>query len=424
MDIRFLLNPSSADVESHNTTSSASATSDQNLTIHTVKTRRQKLAKDAPIYVKGTSTVGHVNYPPHEAGKNTYLEVQHRQLGVHPLGQISDLGVRHIPYVSDKKHFREKTGREAFEMFQYTFTVPGDEKKYLVVWDYNVGLVRMTPFFKSCKYSKTVPAKALNQNPGLKEISYSITGGALVCQGYWVPWQAARELAATFCWDIRWALTPVFGNTFPEMCIPPRHPSFGGFIISPATVQFCTDETVRFRNDKDSYQLSPPKTASPAISPMRPMFDTPLWKRDIPSSPTTNTDGGDNAAYSTEVSPRSLYTPKRFDSVGRYESPTSPNSPNLTWAPTPQSLGSPDPETWRTDRERAKRTHSKVACGDGDRMPETADFEKTRQIQDYSTDEVVAAHNLMSLSVVARNAAALPKAKRTRCGFGVQVAIP
>lgn len=22
------------------------------------------------------------------------------------------------------------------------------------MWDYNVGLVRMTPFFKSCKYSK------------------------------------------------------------------------------------------------------------------------------------------------------------------------------------------------------------------------------------------------------------------------------
>jgi hypothetical protein len=39
-------------------------------------------------------------------------------------------------------------------VFQYTFKVPGDEREYLVVWDYNVGLVRMTPFFKSCKYTK------------------------------------------------------------------------------------------------------------------------------------------------------------------------------------------------------------------------------------------------------------------------------
>lgn len=42
-------------------------------------------------------------------------------------------------------------------VFQYTFAVPGDARKYLVVWDYNVGLVRMTPFFKSCKYSKVRP---------------------------------------------------------------------------------------------------------------------------------------------------------------------------------------------------------------------------------------------------------------------------
>jgi hypothetical protein len=68
-------------------------------------------------------------------------------------------------------------------VFQYTYKVPGDEKEYVVVWDYNVGLVRMTPFFKSCKYTKTIPAKALKENPGLKEITYSITGGALVCQG-------------------------------------------------------------------------------------------------------------------------------------------------------------------------------------------------------------------------------------------------
>jgi hypothetical protein len=31
--------------------------------------------------------------------------------------------------------------------------------------------------------SRPIPAKALRENPGLKDISYSITGGALVCQG-------------------------------------------------------------------------------------------------------------------------------------------------------------------------------------------------------------------------------------------------
>jgi hypothetical protein len=39
-------------------------------------------------------------------------------------------------------------------VFQYTFKVPGDDKEYAVMWDYNIGLVRITPFFKCCKYSK------------------------------------------------------------------------------------------------------------------------------------------------------------------------------------------------------------------------------------------------------------------------------
>lgn len=39
-------------------------------------------------------------------------------------------------------------------VFQYEYKVPGDEKIYTVMWDYNVGLVRITPFFKCCKYSK------------------------------------------------------------------------------------------------------------------------------------------------------------------------------------------------------------------------------------------------------------------------------
>lgn len=39
-------------------------------------------------------------------------------------------------------------------VFQYIFKIPGDDSDYTVMWDYNIGLVRMTPFFKCCKYSK------------------------------------------------------------------------------------------------------------------------------------------------------------------------------------------------------------------------------------------------------------------------------
>lgn len=39
-------------------------------------------------------------------------------------------------------------------MFQYEFRVPGDDTPYTIMWDYSVGLVRMTPFFKCRGYSK------------------------------------------------------------------------------------------------------------------------------------------------------------------------------------------------------------------------------------------------------------------------------
>lgn len=39
-------------------------------------------------------------------------------------------------------------------VFQYQFRNPDDDEGYSIMWDYNVGLVRMTPFFKCLKYGK------------------------------------------------------------------------------------------------------------------------------------------------------------------------------------------------------------------------------------------------------------------------------
>lgn len=84
-------------------------------------------------------------------------------------------------------------------VFQYTFKIPGQDREWTVMWDYNIGLVRTTHLFKCNNYSKvgyttwhqgsiangpqTTPAKMLNLNPGLREICHSITGGALAAQG-------------------------------------------------------------------------------------------------------------------------------------------------------------------------------------------------------------------------------------------------
>ncbi|KAF4973720.1 hypothetical protein FZEAL_9247 [Fusarium zealandicum] len=177
---------------------------------------------------------GHVKFPPFENLDDLFLQ-QIQRFRVTPFGYINQ-SCSHIPYNSGKKDFFEKTGRESFEVFRYEFTTPSQDAEYTVMWDYNVGLVRMTPFFKCLQYGKTVPAKMLSLNPGLKEITHSITGGSIAAQGYWMPYQCARAVCATFCFHIAGALIPIFGPSFPSECVRPDSPEFARMAISPQLV--------------------------------------------------------------------------------------------------------------------------------------------------------------------------------------------
>ncbi|OQE43186.1 hypothetical protein PENCOP_c003G06615 [Penicillium coprophilum] len=222
------------------------------------------MAKDAPIFRRG-KIQGECRYPPCEE-RDAELEKAHRELSLRPLGNIADYP-RHIPYASDKKTFQEKTGRDSFHVFQYTFQLPGEEKEWHVMWDYNIGIVRITHLFKCNGYSKTTPAKMLNQNPGLRDICHSITGGALSAQGYWMPYEAARAMSATFCWRIRYALTPLFGTDFPAMCVPPTdRKSYGRMIIPPEIVQRATNTSNYYRSleMKSSTAASSPAIKEPS----------------------------------------------------------------------------------------------------------------------------------------------------------------
>ncbi|KAJ5138267.1 uncharacterized protein N7515_003115 [Penicillium bovifimosum] len=231
--------------------------------------KRQKMAKDAPVFRPG-ETQGKVRYRPHLA-RDPELERLHREFSIHPMGAI-DKYPREIPYASDKKTFQEKTGRESFHVFQYTFRIPGEEKEWTVMWDYNIGIVRITHLFK-CNGNKlsnllqTTPGKMLNQNPSLREICHSITGGALSAQGYWMPYECAKALAATFCWRIRYALTPLFGNDFPAMCIPPTDRiKYNRMVIDKNIIARATELAKHYRSLEPSHsgQFSRPAPRVPS----------------------------------------------------------------------------------------------------------------------------------------------------------------
>jgi hypothetical protein len=163
------------------------------------------------------------------------------------------------------------------------------------MWDYQIGLVRITPFFKACNYPKTQPNKVLSINHGLRELSFSITGGAIAAQGYWMPYGCARAVCATFCWNLRWALTPIFGPSFIRDCLPPNHPGFARFTIDPDVVRSCAREAEGWRAGASTiqYSLVPSHAASapalpiPRSAPME--LSEPKRLRARPTCPRVDT---------------------------------------------------------------------------------------------------------------------------------------
>ncbi|RAO66443.1 uncharacterized protein BHQ10_002455 [Talaromyces amestolkiae] len=207
--------------------------------------KKPRVAKDAPIFIPG-SVRGEVRYRPCADQVEATMMEEHAKFSIYPpIDEIADYP-RHIPYSSEKKSLMEKTGRESFEVFQYTFKLPGDEKVWTMMWDYNIGLVRITHLFKCLDYPKTTPAKMLNSNEGLRDICHSITGGALAAQGYWMPFETAKAVAATFCYNIRFALTPLFGTDFPSQCIQPHERAFGKMTIDAKIIKRATELSRRY----------------------------------------------------------------------------------------------------------------------------------------------------------------------------------
>lgn len=137
---------------------------------------------------------------------------------------------------------------------------------------------------------------------------------SLTWTGYWMPYQAARAIAATFCYDIRYALTPIFGNEFPSMCLSPKDPGFAKFLIDPAIVRQCAAETERFKREKSSYQIDVPHLLSPMETP-KMQFESPTWKPKAikhqsarPATINNSSRPGTQGGYSSRPSTQGGYT--------------------------------------------------------------------------------------------------------------------
>ncbi len=137
----------------------------------------------------------------------------------------------------------------------------------------------------------------LNLNPGLRDITHSITGGSIAAQGklshplfakalsqwplfnwagfnlwqplslaagYWMPFACAKAVCATFCYNIAGALIPIFGPTFPSECISPDAPGHGRMIISQDIISSSTKEAESYRRLYMIHNVTLPPTPSPS----------------------------------------------------------------------------------------------------------------------------------------------------------------
>jgi hypothetical protein len=152
-----------------------------------------------------------------------------------------------------------------------------------------------------------------------------------------MPFECAKAVAATFCYNVRFALTPLFGPSFPDICLKPTDPSYGSFKIDRSVIERCTAETQLWLRRSDARQTPSASSRDPSEAPGTPKLCPdntsaqafPPWpklkkikpklgkKGGTPESGYgTDTDWSETLRRSPQISPKSSWT-----SVNRPETP-------------------------------------------------------------------------------------------------------
>lgn len=228
-----------------------------------------------------------------------------------------------------------------------------------------------------------------------------------------MPYEAARAVAATFCFHIRYALTPVFGLEFFELCVVPDDPSFGRMVIDRNIIRRCTEAANEFR------VLS--REASLAISPHTPLLTAGLAKwspksirpktvktADMESGYGTDTDRSDKYLESPQIPTKfdwtALNTPRSV-AIQQQHVPCSKETPSTASAPENGEDSQDRLETSSEGSGVAKRALSELDedyDGESSSAPSSEDLmspPKRRKKSVTVTKEARAAYLLMQLNM-------------------------
>lgn len=239
--------------------------------------------------------------------------------------------------------------------------------------------------------------------------------------GYWVPYNCARALCATFCYPIAGALIPLFGPSFPADCIPPESSGYNEMIISRPLLAAATREAELSRG----YYMSKALAARHGVAPNPRLDYRPPHQYAhhgfigrhpgcrLPADATQNAlqhYGPDHASMSMgsrlddgEASSQPVSRFKPATGLVRSDDLFDQSSPYLTAVPQPRDKRSDtkarDDGTWtakrrRLDPDKARLGHESATLGAS--KPELEQAEKgtrargPRQLEHYHAAMVLA----------------------------------
>lgn len=170
-----------------------------------------------------------------------------------------------------------------------------------------------------------------------------------------MPYACARAVCLTFCYPIRWALTPIFGASFIKECLRRDDPGFGRFKIDPEVVRCASLEAEGWRPDNyyeghmptigpSSYGQAMPRS-QPAVSlpPPRHRAGPSQFRMDSPFGLEADHAMDQSYTYGSPARVSPALSPKSSTLQQDYE------TPGWTSINQGQSLGSvplpPHPES-------------------------------------------------------------------------------
>lgn len=218
-----------------------------------------------------------------------------------------------------------------------------------------------------------------------------------------MPFEAAKAVAATFCWRIRHALTPLFGLDFPSMCVPPEDRArFGRMIIDAAIVQKATESANYYRmlekraRSSSRHHLRTSSTPGPSSSfgqIEKDILPKPRRRAETVVEYDTDSDKNDDKYCCTPPTPyRNAFTPVNTPRGPGFVHRTLPSPKDILESMSSISRAMEaeednDSDTDSTGSSKGGRTRTKTADVDDDVDDDEDDDDEDSDHKNSEDDE-------------------------------------